>query len=178
LTTFTDILAIDPSGNFKEGKGITGWAVFEIAKNKVFETGTIKAEDYKTRTDYWQNHIALIHAVKHPVNTKHIVVMENFTLYGDRANSQINSELETPRLLGILELTCAKYFEKYVFQNASQVKNRWNNMILEHKGYIKKLNAKSYTLPDSDKILTNHELDAIRHAVHLYHFYKGENTWN
>ena len=45
MTKFKYILALDPSGNFSEGKGITGWCLMND-KGELIETGVIKATTY------------------------------------------------------------------------------------------------------------------------------------
>jgi hypothetical protein len=99
------ILAIDPSGNFTEGKGKTGFVLFmeSGAEGNTFKFGTLKAEDYATRVEYWYD-IAILIAVEKP-NT---LIVEDYRLYNTAsvsAASQSFSQLETPRLLGILEVT-------------------------------------------------------------------------
>ena len=43
------ILALDPSGNFKEGKGITGWCLLDTQTKKIAKFGYISAEMYRTQ---------------------------------------------------------------------------------------------------------------------------------
>ena len=94
------ILAIDPSGNFKEGRGTTGWCLFDIKTNKIIKFGVITAADYKDQFKYWDAHITLIDSLS---GYKPEVVMEDYLLYSNRAEAQTNSRLETPQLLGIIK---------------------------------------------------------------------------
>ena len=54
------ILAFDPSGNFKEGKGITGWCLLDTETKKVAKFGYISAAMYPHQQAYWDAHITLI----------------------------------------------------------------------------------------------------------------------
>ena len=46
------ILAIDPSGNFTEGKGTTGWSLLD-ENMKILACGQILANNYKCKEAYW-----------------------------------------------------------------------------------------------------------------------------
>ena len=55
------IIALDPSGNFEEGKGTTGFSLFSCDKKEIIFTRiTIKASDYKSKEDYWHAHINIL----------------------------------------------------------------------------------------------------------------------
>ena len=84
-------------------------------------------------------------------------------MYGDRAEAQINSRLETPQLLGIIKYEVWKRGLFIYIQTAMQVKTRWSDEILQHKGYIRK-NKNKYMIGDT--VLSTHIKDSIRHAVH------------
>ena len=51
---YKTILAIDPSGNFEEGKGTTGLCLFNCIDNCVQNIKNISANNYTTKEDYWQ----------------------------------------------------------------------------------------------------------------------------
>mgnify|MGYP003415637950 CR=1 FL=1 len=57
------VLAIDPSGNFTEGKGTTGWAAF--TKDSLVLCGQIKAEAecFTNQHEYYNRHIELIKTI-------------------------------------------------------------------------------------------------------------------
>ena len=158
------IIAIDPSGNFTEGKGETGVCVFNPEKEQL-ETHTIAAESYRSRRTFWQDTTITISTLdKH---NDAFIVCEDYFIYPDKATAQTLSKMETPRLLGVLELV----FPDIYWQRAIDVKKRWTNEILEKKGFIFAGKRKgSFTLHDSDKTLKTHELDAIRHAIHFHEF--------
>lgn len=162
------ILALDPSGNFDEGKGTTGWCIFDVAKNTIIETSTISAKDYDSPESYWQQHIAVIDAFLHN-NPKGYIVMEDYLLYESKAGCQVNSRFETPQLIGVIKHHC--YMRNYVLklQRAVDVKNRWSNPILVHKGYIRE-HGRGYIAPAAKIKINRHQLDSIRHAVHFATF--------
>ena len=85
------VLALDPSGNFNEGKGTTGWCLFDQDSGKLAKFGYLYAEHFKTQMDYWDAHINLIDSLAgyHPD-----IVMEDYLLYSNRAEAQTNSRLE------------------------------------------------------------------------------------
>ena len=155
------VLALDPSGNFYEGKGTTGWCLFDQDSGKLAKFGYIYAERFTTQMDYWDAHISLIDSLAgyHPD-----IVMEDYLLYGNRATNQINSRLETPQLIGMIKYEAYKRGLKVAVQTALQVKTRWSDEILIHKGYIQKKGNRFYIgttgIPD-------HIKDSIRHALHF-----------
>lgn len=166
---YEHILAIDPSGNFEEGKGTTGTCLFNCVLNKIVSTNDIHASSFTSKEDYWQRHIEFIQdVVKVCANT--IVVIEDFTLDPRRAMQQSHSKMETPKVIGILQLYCQQNNIPYKMQRAVEVKNRWADHILEYKKYIIKKN-RMYYLPEAKRPVSRHCKDAIRHAVHYATFY-------
>lgn len=166
------ILAIDPSGNFEEGKGTTGICGFACKDNCIDKTLDIHASAFNSKEAYWQAHTDLIQQVIDALpNT--IVIIEDFTLDPRRAMQQSHSKMETPKLIGILQLYCKQHEIPYKMQRAVEVKNRWADHILEFKKYIVKKN-RMYYLPNATKPISRHCKDAIRHAVHFATFYNKE----
>jgi hypothetical protein len=166
---YKKLLAQDPSGNFNEGKGTTGWCLFDCEKIKVISTGFINAKDFKCQEDYWNAHLILISA--HCLKGIGLLV-EDYLLYSTKTNEQILSRMETPKVIGVIEhfawqneIICHK-------QLASEVKQRWTDQILEHEGIIER-KGRYYTLPDNKIALNRHCKDAIRHATH-FTFFKNE----
>jgi hypothetical protein len=150
------ILAIDPSGSFEEGKGQTGWVVIE--DNKPITFGILKAKNYETKYEYWEAHSELFKTIK----PDH-VVMEQYRLYGSKAKSQINSEMETSKLLGYLEMNLYTLEIEHTLQSAVSAKSRFTDVILIHKGYITKdLNGRYYIHGVN---VAGHIIDAMRHAL-------------
>ena len=164
------VLALDPSGAYKEGYGTTGWCLLDLKTSKIMKFGYISASNYSAQFQYWDAHIALIDSLAgyHPD-----IVVEDYLLYGDRANAQINSRLETPQLLGIIKYETYKRGMFVYIQTALQVKVRWSDEVLVRKGIIRE-EAGSYFIGTTR--LSNHIRDAIRHAFHYATYnsnYKG-----
>lgn len=170
------VLGIDPSGSFHEGKGTTGYCLYNKETHRVVATGYIKAANYLTDAAYWQAHLDLIDGY-----TNHhkdvIISMEDYRLYAKQTNSQINSSFETIQLIGIIKMYCYTKDIPLCMRMAVVAKKRFTNEILLHKGYIKK-DGRSYVLAGkslSKTPLYEHELDAIRHAVYCGYFDKEDN---
>ena len=169
---YEHILAIDPSGNFEEGKGTTGCCLFNCALNKITSTTNIHASHFNSKEEYWQRHIDFIGYVCKTFNNT-IVIIEDFTLDPRRAMQQSHSKMETPKIIGILQLYCQQHNIPYKMQRAVEVKNRWADHILEYKNYIIKKKRMHY-LPEGTQPISRHCKDAIRHAVHFATFYNEE----
>ena len=174
---YEHILAIDPSGNFEEGKGTTGMCIFDCKNMAIFYLQNIAAKDYNSKEDYWKAHTDFIKVFTKRAG-KCIIVIEDFTLDPRRAMQQSHSKMETPKLIGILQLFCKENNIPYKMQRPVEVKNRWADHILEFKKYIIKRNRMHY-YNYSDKPISRHCKDAIRHAVHFATFYnEGETDGN
>jgi hypothetical protein len=154
------ILSIDPSGNFTEGKGKTGFAIYlEKDDKKEFFFGTIKAEDFPTRVDYWFD-VALLIALQKP-NT---LVVEDYRLYNTPATGaavQSFSQLETPRLLGVLEQTAQMNKVPIIFQMANVTKPYTDDKLAK-LGILRKEKNRWWF---RDKALNDHERSAFRHLL-------------
>lgn len=164
------VLALDPSGAFKEGLGTTGWCLFDQQTDKIVKFGFIYAGNFATQFKYWDEHIQLIDSLAgyHPD-----IVIEDYLLYNNKAEAQINSRFETPQLIGIIKYEAWKRGLYIHIQTAMQVKTRWSNDTLVHKGYIQKTKNK-YTIGGNGTC--THILDSVRHAVHYKTYnsnYKG-----
>ena len=169
MTNYEHVLSFDPSGSFEEGKGISGYCLMDLKTGRIIRAGIINAKDYKTAPAYWNDHLNLIWEVsrKYP---KHLLVLaEDYILYKDKAESQTNSKMETCRLLGIMEHYCWSEDLHFLTQTASQVVNRWNNDVLVFKKILY-FEGKRPHLTVSQKPVSRHTLDAIRHALHYKTF--------
>lgn len=171
---YKNILAIDPSGNFEEGKGTTGTCLFNAEENRVEYVKNIHARQYNTKEEYWQAHVNYIDIVLHNYPDT-IVIIEDFTLDPRRAMQQSHSKMETPKIIGIIQLYCKQNNIPYKMQRAVEVKNRWADHILEFKKYIVK-NKRMYYLPNNARPISRHCKDAIRHAAHYATFYNKEDN--
>lgn len=159
------IFAMDPSGNWNEGKGTTGWVLMDGHEN-LLERGYIAAKQYECPEAYWQGHVDLINKYNRLYKGQLIVVMEDYVLYRERSQEQTNSRMETCRLLGVLQWHCWKLKQPYSIQMASAVKHRWSDELLLREHIVYK-NGKDIVHTDSNLSLgLIHTRDAFRHAIH------------
>lgn len=171
---FKYTLGIDPSGAFKEGKGTTGWCILDNNTNKVLQAGTIAAKEYASDMLYWQEH--LNHIAKMKKQYKNLAIsIEDYVLYKAQAMAQVNSQLETVQLLGIIKLYCYKNNIKVFIRPAVAVKKRWSDDILVYKNIITKVGTR-YMLAGKKQTVCEHERDAIRHAMHFNTFENKEDV--
>ena len=156
------ILAIDISGNFEEGKGTTGYCIGN-GDGTIIEIGEIRAKDFETRMEYHDAVLSLA------LNKKKVdvIVCENFRLYQHKAQAQVHSELETPRIIGALEYCAWLKKMPLYFQMATEVKKRFSDEImLENKILDKHKNALYFNF-----IKTNdHIRDAMRHYYYFVRY--------
>ena len=160
------VLAIDPSGNFEEGKGHTGLAwSFGDWDNVVVKS--INAKDYKKRIDYWK---AVVHYVEDlagkasPLNKVHVVIEK----YVTRSNGFTTGKVsETAMLIGVLIYTCEIHGIPYTMQSPSQAKVRYSDDLL--CSYFSKMDKKGNRYYFDGKCTNDHERDALRHLA----FYKN-----
>ena len=164
------VIGCDPSGNFSEGKGHTGLCVLDRETNVITWTGYTYAGDYDTFEEYylatWKELWRLYH---HVCNEDAVISIEDYRLYGHKSQAQVNSLLETPRIIGYLLMQFYRYDIDYYIRCAVQVKKRWAEPVLAHYGYIQ-AKGKGYILPADGHRLVTHELDSIKHAVHCSKF--------
>jgi hypothetical protein len=158
------VLAIDPSGSYFEGKGTTGWALFDAESRKLLDYGNVRAADYKLVSQYYA-------AVSKLIKPGMKVVIEEYLLYANKAKQQINSKMETSKLIGYLQMYCYEHNVSYTMQLAGEVVKRWADHILVHKGVIKqKENTSRNVFCALGRITNEHERDAMRHAMHYITF--------
>ena len=159
------IVALDPSGNFTEGNGTTGLCML---RDKMAHVNDIHAGNFGRAEQYWQAHVALLDSVKKEEPNME-VVMEGYRLYGHKSDTQVNSTLETPQLIGVIRYWCYVNNVPLKIQFAVEVKNRWSDSVLEKKGIIEKVNGRR-KLISSGQWLNNHKTDALRHALHYQRY--------
>ena len=165
------ILAFDPSGNFssREGKGVTGWALFDNELLKDF--GRIEAENFGIVEGYWDAHLDLMIQKVGDMNVFHTVVCESYKLQPAKAMQQSWSALETPQLIGAMRMfnfTEPELQMPFVFQDPS-IKARFSDEILVKMGIAEKRGNKYYILGRST---VDHERDAIRHGLYYLKYGK------
>ena len=164
------ILGIDPSGSFKEGKGTTGFALLGPGC-AIVEHEIVEAKNYKSQINYWIGVIKYIEIVieyVHSLNKELVLSVEDYVLYTASAKAQINSEMETSKLIGAITLMAHQRGVPMYIRSASQVMNRWSNKILVHKDIIRTKGTRFVDV--HGEYINRHSLDAIRHAVHCHHF--------
>ena len=156
------VLAIDPSGNFDEGKGITGMVLRDGDKiHPIY----VFAEDFEEAMDYYDE---ILDVIDTHVTSQDQVVIEGYRLYnhkGMKAQTQSNSTMETVQLIGIIRYYCWKNKIPLSIQYAVEVKNRWSDDVLLKSNLLVKKGNRFY-LP-SGTIITNHARDAYRHLLHF-----------
>ena len=103
------------------------------------------------------------------------VSIEDYILYKTSALAQVNSQMETVQLLGIIKYFCHENSIPIFIRPAVAVKKRWADDILLHKKIIVKTGQR-YMLPDKHRTICEHERDAIRHALHFNTFENKEVT--
>ena len=165
-------MGIDPSGAFHEGKGTTGWCIMDNRTNKLLRVGTISAKNYDTDIEYWDAHIEKI-AWAHKHYRSLAISVEDYILYKNHAMAQVNSQLETVQLLGIIKYFCHEENLEIFIRPAVAVKKRWSDEILLFKGIIEKVGT-HFAVPDSKQYICEHERDSIRHAMHFNTFENKE----
>lgn len=163
---YKKILALDPSGNFNEGKGTTGWCIYEVEEKLVSITDFISAKKYETQESYWGAHILLIEKYKETYGASLGIVLEDYMLYEHKMKTQTHSRMETPKVIGVLEYHCWTQGYECHKQAAHEVKNRWADPILLEEGIIQ-VKGTGVCIPGQTKRINRHCKDAIRHAVHF-----------
>lgn len=159
------VLCLDPSGNYKEGEGTTGWALF--VNGKLVEFGRVKAEHYSSQEEYWVAVSGLSSEF-----CPDVVVCESYRLFEHKAKQQSWSELETPQLIGFLRIHCWYRSIKFVFQDPND-KIRVADEQLVKMGVLEKKGNKYYCLGRPTVI---HERDAIRHGIFYHRYGKGKQA--
>lgn len=157
------VLVLDPSGNFNEGGGVTGWALF--VNRKLDNFGRVEAEHYSSTERYWQAVGSLID--RYQPDT---VVCESYHLFGHKAMQQVGSAMETPQLIGYLRMICYNNMIDFVFQRP-QDKIRVADDQLVKMGVLELKGNKHYCLGKPTVI---HERDAIRHGIFYFRYGKGK----
>jgi hypothetical protein len=161
------LIALDPSGNFKEGKGTTGICIME--DGVVTRLDDVDAKNFETALDYW-DYIITVLIIEKPDH----VVFEGYRLYnhkGMAAKTQANSDLETPQLIGVLKYHCYTNQIPYTVQYAADVKTRWSEDVLVRLGILElKGSDRKKLYYFNDKATVTHHRDALKHALHYWRY--------
>lgn len=150
------VLTFDPSGNFNEGMGTSGFSI-SLDGNLPHKLGDIKATDYESRQGYWFAHRERIEIVYPDV-----LVVESYRLFGHKAKQQSGSSLETPQLIGYLEMVAHEINIPIVLQDPS-TKTRHTDDILVKTGIIEKRGNKYFYKGEMTNL---HQRDALRHNLY------------
>lgn len=154
------VLSFDPSGNYNEGKGTTGYALGHYLgkeKSATIELGDISAADYNSRQAYWMAHKILIEQT-----LPDVVVIESYRLFGHKAKEQTGSSLETPQLIGYMEMVCYELNIPVVLQDPS-TKTRHKDEILVAMNIVEKKGIRYFY---KGKLTNLHQRDALRHNMY------------
>lgn len=158
------VLCLDPSGNFDEGSGTTGWSMY--VDQILVDFGSVAAKDYSCQESYWSG---VAHLIGPEVD---VVVCESYRLFAHKSHQQHGSSLETPQLIGHLRMVCWNLAIDFIFQDPSD-KVRVADDQLVKLGVLEKKGNKHYCLGRSTVI---HERDAIRHGVYYHRYGKGKSA--
>ena len=156
-------------------KGITGNQDLKIP-NEIAEKYEIQTQaetkNYDSAEEFWHAHIEAIAKMRRHYKSL-AISLEDYILYKSSAMAQVNSQLETVQLIGIIKHYCYYNNLEIFIRPAVAVKKRWSDDILLFKGIIEKIGAR-YIVPDSKQTICEHERDSIRHAVHFNIFENEE----
>lgn len=152
------VLSVDPSGNFIDGKGHTGLIVAEVTDDgyTIVYKDTIRADKFDSRLDYWKAHVD---AIDPEVS---VMIIEDFMLYPHV--KQGFSYMETPRLLGIMELEANKKDIPVVFQRAIDIAGLSDDVLVA-RGVLEKRKGRYW---HNRKVYNDHERSALKHFVLWY----------
>lgn len=153
-------LAIDPSGNFTEGKGHTGVAGIKDNDWSTVFTKSVNASDYESRFEYWTAVKKIIQDYvieKTPIQ----VVIESYVV---RANGFTTGKMpETAMLIGVLVYFCEMSGVPVYFQSPSQAKTRFRDGLIPT--YIPQMTVDKNRYYLGKKLTNDHERDALKHLL-------------
>lgn len=155
------ILAIDVSGNWHEGKGTSG--VCDMNDN-VTILSEIKAAEYDSPELHWNAHTGLIDTRYSIFGDELQIVIEGFRLYESKAKNQIQSQFETPQLIGVIRHHCFVKGIPLKIQYAVEVKQRWDETVMLNLGI---LTFESGRYLFNGEATSTHKRDALKHALHF-----------
>jgi hypothetical protein len=156
------VLSFDPSGNYNEGYGTSGYSI-SLDGNLPHKLADIRAENYTTRQSYWFAHRVLIECT-----LPDYIVIESYRLFGHKSKEQSGSSLETPQLIGYLEMVAYELNIPTYLQDPS-TKQRHADTVLVSMGIIEKKGTRYFYHGE----LTNlHQRDALRHDMYFNRYNK------
>lgn len=155
------VLSFDPSGNYDEGKGTTGYCISVDGMGHTLHN--ISAEDFNSREAYWLRHETVITVLKPDV-----VVIESYRLFGHKAKEQSGSSLETAMLIGYLQMVCYKLSIPVFLQDPS-TKSRHSDDVLVKSNVIEKRGRYYYFKGEKTNL---HQRDSLRHDLYFNKYNK------
>ena len=152
------VLSLDPSGNFMDGKGHTGLVLAEVSDEgyKIIHKETIRADKFDTRLQYWKAHMDVLDP------ELDLVIVEDFMLYPHI--NQGFSYMETPRVLGVIEMQADLFDIPLVFQRAVDISGL-SDEVLINRGVLEK---RKNRLWHDGHIYNDHERSALKHFILWY----------
>jgi hypothetical protein len=157
-------IAIDPSGNFEEGKGHTGIAVIDDCDWENVKVLGVNAKDYTSRHRYWNG---VLSAISAQCDVPAKVVIES---YVTRMNGfTIGKQSETAMLIGVIVWNLEKWEIPYEFQAPSAAKTRFKDELLPK--YYPKLQLDTSTGKNrylyDGRLISDHIRDAMKHLLYF-----------
>ena len=152
------VLSIDPSGNFINGKGKTGLVLAEVDEEgfTVLLKETIRAKDYDTHLEYWEAHMDCLDP------ELDMVIVEDFMVYP--GVNQSYSYMETPRLIGVLQMHAHLLDIPITLQRAVET-HMFKEPILIERGILEKRRGRYW---HDNRIYNDHERSALKHLLRWY----------
>lgn len=95
-----------------------------------------------------------------------VLVCESYRLFGHKSKQQIGSNLETPQLIGYLQMVAYKFNIPFVLQDPA-TKQRHSDDVLVKTGILEKKGSKYYYKGQPTNL---HMRDAIRHNLFYYKY--------
>jgi hypothetical protein len=152
------VLSLDPSGNFINGHGKTGYVLARTSDKgyAVLDKGTLDAKDYDSALEFWSAHLDIIEP------ELDALVVEDYLLYP--SVNQSFSYMETPRLIGIIQMHAHILDIPTILQRATEtsfLKEAW----LVEKGILEKRKGRYW---HNKRIYKDHERSALKHFLRWY----------
>jgi hypothetical protein len=157
-------IAIDPSGNFEEGKGHTGVAIIEDNDWEKVQVFSVSAKDFPSRHAYWNTVLGIISTYRDDATN---VVIES---YVTRMNGfTIGKQSETAMFIGVLVWYLEHWDIPFTFQAPSAAKSRFKDELLPK--YYPKLELDTSTGKNrykyDGKLVSDHIRDAMKHLLYF-----------
>ncbi len=173
------VLAIDPSGHYKNKKATIGVAFCEwenLGERNILSSKDLKNLTLKQHTIESESDLELFYSnLRLSLGSGQIdmVVIEDYILYEGKVGMQTWQQQPTSKTIGVIEHLCREYNIPSHLQTASLVK-LWTNYVLAAPiwGYLNK-KGNSYMIREFKVSQNRHAMDAFRHN---FYWILGENT--